>query len=140
MSKLVRRLLAGLTLLVAGCGTAPQFGEVEGVITYQGRPMGNLRIQFFLTDPPPSGKAMSSLGVSDAQGRYVLTCDNGQPGAMVGRHKVTVIDKDLEEGPEVSKGPPRQSRIPRKYMTATSSPLEIEVKPGKQTIELPLTP
>jgi hypothetical protein len=94
--------------------------------------------------------APRSTGWTDEQGRYQLTCDNpAKPGALVGAHRVFVLDPEAfeelgggipgipEERP-AARAPRRKARFQfdMKYMLPGATPLRAEVKaPGPQTID-----
>jgi hypothetical protein len=80
-------LAAGLALL-AGCSRGPTFAEVNGTLTAGGKPLENVQVEFWPTVTGPR-----SLGVTDKEGHFTLTSDNGKhPGAVVGAHKVVLVD------------------------------------------------
>src|SRR5262245_21223085 len=74
--------------LAAGCSRGPTFAEVTGVLKAGGRPLENVQVEFW---PEVSGQR--SRGVTDKEGRFTLTSDDGKRhGAVVGSHKVVLID------------------------------------------------
>lgn len=141
------RAVAGLLLLaapaLAGCSRGPQFGEVEGRVTLKGKPLENVRVEFW-----PEGSGPRSNGVTDNQGKYTLQTDDvTRTGAVVGTHKVVVrdlnpygdklvgpgrADKDLGVGKDLGK----PNRVPLRYGDAHQSPWQKTVNPGKNTIDL----
>ena len=137
----------GLTAL-AGCSSqSGPLAEVEGTVTLQGQVVPNVRVEF-VPDARNGFRGPRSTGVTDDKGHYVLTCDDGRPGAVVGKHLVSVV---FDEGSELRDEDPRNPNprpntqtprpnpnIPPRYTAAASTPLKPEVKPGKQTIDLPL--
>ena len=79
--------LAGLIGL-AGCNRGPAFAEVNGTLKAGGKPLENVQVEFW---PLTSGPR--SIGVTDKDGRFTLTSDDGKhPGAVVGPHKVVLVD------------------------------------------------
>ncbi|MCI0460603.1 MAG: DUF4198 domain-containing protein [Gemmataceae bacterium] len=77
---------ATLLLLVAltGCGGGPSIVKVSGQLSYKGKPVPNVELDFV----PEKGRP--SLGRTDEQGRFELEYDRQQKGALVGKHKVSV--------------------------------------------------
>jgi hypothetical protein len=74
-----------LLLTLAGCGgDAPSIVEVNGTLTYKGQPVPNASLRFM----PAEGRM--SVGDTDEQGHFKLTYDAKHPGAVVGKHKVSV--------------------------------------------------
>lgn len=99
-------LLVLLVLLISGCGggefdTAP----VTGVITVNGQPVENASVTF---TPQVEGQEVPiSTGMTDAEGRYELTLTaTQQPGAVVGKHTVTVFLVEESES-DITVGTPR---------------------------------
>jgi hypothetical protein len=131
-----------------GCGPDAPPATVEGSLSLQGRPLDNCLITFF---PEPSQEADSphSAGLTDRHGRYRLRCDNGQEGAAIGWHRVTVQDLSVSTGvrrrdhgtvdlemSETAPPPVRRSRVARRYTSPADTPLRKQVKPGHQVIDL----
>lgn len=75
--------VAFLCALLVGCGESLNLRPATGTVTYQGRPVEGAAI-LFIPESGPMG-----TGTTDASGKYVITT-NGQPGAIVAAHKVTV--------------------------------------------------
>jgi hypothetical protein len=143
-----------VALLPLGCGDyAPPIGEVSGTVTYQGKPVPGVTVNFL----PDAGRP--SWGLTDEDGFYVLHWDESHDGAEVGSHKVTlafVANSPMEEagygtagGPAKKKKgaapaaaskstPADQAAIMQKYGNFETSPLRYEVKAGSQTIDIKL--
>lgn len=136
------RLLPFLVALgaIVGCGTGSQLAEVEGVVTFKGKPIDRLEVQF-LPDPEKKTKGPRSTGVTNAEGRFQLLCDDGQKGAVIGHHRVLIRDLKmfgdkigrLSEA-EAAKLPP--SRIAMLYSDSLKSPIKMEIKQGQKSVEL----
>ena len=143
MRKWSKRALCGLVALcaTAGCGGV-KYEPVEGTITLNGKPLENAQVQF-LPDPQQGTKGLRSTGVSDTEGRFKLTCDDGQVGAVPGKHRVLVQDlkqwEGIRPGREDSTKPLKPSRLPTRYTSTTETPLKAEVKAGGEPIKLELT-
>jgi hypothetical protein len=90
------RRLATATLVIAlvvpaGCSSGFQYAEVEGTVTMSGKPLGNVRVEFW-----PVSDGPKSSGLTDAQGKYSLKSEDGKSiGAVVGSHKVIFKDMDM---------------------------------------------
>src|SRR5437870_3164880 len=84
----------GLPLLgvlgAVGCG-GPHMIDVQGTVTLNGKPIHNVQVEF-LPDPEQGTHGPRSEGVTDQEGRFLLTCDNGRTGAVPGTHRVLVTD------------------------------------------------
>lgn len=123
-------LLAPLT--VTGCGR-PSFGEVEGTVTLDGKPLEGVMVHF-VPDFVDGSAGPTSWGGTDAAGHYTLACMNqNQKGAFVGKHRVVCNE------PERLSGEAKGSRIPERFRSPATTPLRFEVREGKQTIDLHLT-
>jgi hypothetical protein len=150
-------LLLLLAPLAAGCRREPQYGEVEGVVTLDGKPLTDVEV-VFLPDPNKGTRGRRSVALTDKEGRYRLASDAGRPGAPVGFHRVCIIDmlappwapapvlpEGNTKGPAGTKGGvaepghPARSRFPSAYGGANTTPfLDVEVKEGTQEINLDL--
>jgi len=134
--------LALLSVLAAGgCSRGPTYAEVEGTVRLNNKPLANVRVEF-LPDPEEGNKAgQNSFGVTDKDGRYQLVCDNQRPGAVVGKHRVIIIDLAPYEGLPLTRLPDdykiKPPRLPARYADSSKTPLRKEVKAGdRQTIDL----
>lgn len=80
--------LATLPLLFAavGCGRGdyPEMARVTGTVTYKGKPVPNMMVNFM----PPDGRP--SWGKTDAEGKYEMVYDSDYKGVKMGHHKVYI--------------------------------------------------
>jgi hypothetical protein len=127
--------------LLSGCGRSVTLGEVDGTVRLDGQPAGQVLVVFIPDDP----QQPQSTGVTDAEGRFKLRCNNARSGAVVGPHRVTLLDAAVAPGgrsrndePEEGATPP-VSRVPDVYSRADRTPLRQMVAAGTQsvTIEIP---
>jgi hypothetical protein len=138
----------GLLVLAAGCsGQNFTLNEsVEGTLKIDGKPLAGVVVQFL----PEGDNIPSSRGTTDEQGHFTLTCENKGPGAVVGKHRVVVLQGRTDSGAragddpngpgEATPGQPQSNLvIPEIYGLATRTPLIIEVSPDQHTYELKLT-
>lgn len=137
-------LLAGLSLLLPGCGGREIAGEVapvSGTVTYKGNPVADAAVVFY-----PVGGGKVATGKTDDQGKYTLTTYDSGDGALVGEHSVTVVvqpsvteteidSPDAYAVPEAGGG----SSIPAKYASKESSGLTKTVASGDNDIPIELT-
>jgi nucleoid-associated protein YgaU len=134
-------LVVGMTI-AAGCGGGgPQFAEVEGSVTQGGKPLTNVRVEFW-----PESNGPKSTGLTDDGGRYVLKSEDGKrAGAMVGSHKVVVKDMQIfgekflgrkaENVSDLSGG--KKRRFGNQYEEAARTPISKSVGAGqKNTIDI----
>ncbi|WP_406694704.1 hypothetical protein V5E97_26990 [Singulisphaera sp. Ch08] len=151
--------LASLIVMGLGCGddsgVATRY-PVSGKVTYKGAPIKKASINLVPNDPegrPAGGKVVD--------GEYVLTTVNTDDGAIPGKYKVTIDDRELDadamrasadaeakkKGVSYSVIPQHlqagalkkmKSLLPGKYQIASTSDLEVEVKNESNTFNLEL--
>src|SRR5947207_276668 len=131
-------------LLTAGCGSKLNYNhQVEGIALFDGAPLAGALVQF-IPDVEDGGTALSSSGVTDAKGHYRLTYGKDKPGAVLGKHRVVILqgragsgreDRDDQSGRASLSGKP----IPPMYASAAQTPLKVEITPDKHTYDLTLT-
>jgi hypothetical protein len=148
-----KRTWLGLILLApwlaAGCG-GPKLGQVEGVVLIDGKPVKDILVTF-IPNSNENTVGPNSTAVTDENGHYQLVCDDSarRPGAVIGAHRVTLIDMDAVSIPSRAHGPPggkpqamskakgkAKPRVAARYMDWVATPLKEQVKPGSQTIDL----
>ena len=76
-------------LLVTGCG-GPTRLSVEGIVTYQNRPLADVEVQF-VPDPAEGTRGAPASAYTDAQGRYRIEAV-GREGVVPGTHRVVLTD------------------------------------------------
>ncbi len=128
---------------VVGCGSSgPKTVNVTGKVTVKGEPLTNCKIDFQPVDPA----CQAASGQIGADGTYTLyTGATGTPGAMVGKYKV-VLRPDTSSDTsymDSGTGPPATpdagaSKVPAEYMDVTTTPKEVEVTAGDNTINIEL--
>ena len=146
-------LLGAVALVVAGCGAGgPSFSPVGGKLTVDGKVPANVQISFY----PVDGKGPIASGNVDAgTGRYDLTSSGGvgKPagkGAAAGKYKVVLNaaggGATSTEALAAQYGGNTQGKAPvapkasfkKEYGSASTSPKEVEVKSGANSIDLDL--
>lgn len=82
--------IAVLMCVVVGCGEAPVV-PVSGRITLKGSPLEAVTVTF-----APIGGGEASSGITDRDGKYELRIlpDKQRTGAVVGKHRVTLVEID----------------------------------------------
>ncbi|GIW94117.1 MAG: hypothetical protein KatS3mg110_2158 [Pirellulaceae bacterium] len=143
-------LCLGFSLaLLAGCNrqTGPKVYPVSGQVTMNGQPVTDVVVNFMPVDNDP---AKMASGQVDSSGNYQLRSGSqGSPGAQPGRYKVylTPVAPVPTEGQSYggqnpaaggqSAGPPTAgSNLPQPWLSAATTPLEVEVKPESNTINI----
>lgn len=136
-------VLAGLLCVaLSGCGTKPiPFAEnAEGTLTWGNKPLAGVRVQFV----PQAGQgtqATLSSATTDEKGYFQLKRDdNGQPGAVIGKHKVVLVSGRMGGGPESRDDGGKEVRqgvkVPQIYSGVSTTPLGVEVKADQKTYPL----
>lgn len=133
--------IAALMLAIPGCGgggaAGPKVAPTGGVVKFDGKPVTNATINFY----PQSGPA--GIATSDAEGNFRIKT-NGADGAVVGSHKVTVIDQPQEfsaeaDGKEITVDNVKTT-FPAKYRDAKTTDLVVTVPAeGNKALTLDLT-
>ena len=90
--RLIPVLAAGALLAWApGCGGSGGYVRVSGVVTLDGNPYKNAIVSFQpLGTPGNPNPGRGSTGLTDTNGRYTLTTDDGYTGAIVGKHRIRI--------------------------------------------------
>ena len=111
-----------------GCSSAHELetAPVRGTVTLDGTPVSAGGVRFV----PELGRGATAAIAED--GTYVLGTYRQSDGAIVGKHKVAVLQYRVTEGG--SGPPPGFVPIPSKYRNSESSGLEFEVKPDQDNI------
>ncbi|AGA27898.1 hypothetical protein [Singulisphaera acidiphila] len=152
--------LASLMIVMSfGCGDDGGLATrypVSGKVTYKGAPIKKASINFIPNDPEgrPAGGRIED-------GQYVLTTLNSDDGAIPGKYKVTVDDRELDQDAmrasadaeakkkgvaynvipqhlQASALQKMKSSLPGKYQISSTSDLEVEVKNQSNTFNLEL--
>ena len=86
----MRHLAIVWVLLLVGCAQAPvPLATVRGKVTLNGVALKKVRVEFH-PEQVTGDKFLRSTATTDDEGNFELTCDDGRPGAVVGKHKVVV--------------------------------------------------
>jgi hypothetical protein len=126
-----------LAAVATGCGSdGPQLTPVEGVVTLDGQPLAGASVLF-----QPDAGGRPAIGLSDSQGKFVMTTFEEGDGAQVGMNKVSVAKEErvapkakLEEGEYVD----IKFLTPVKYASPNTSDLSVDVQPGMGPVTLEL--
>lgn len=132
-SRLLLIVTALTAALVSGCSRSDQLetARVKGVIVMDGKPVPGGHVSFI----PEKGRAAN--GLVDSSGAFDLTTYSPGDGAIVGKHKVAVF---VTDGRPTGGDIDTASLAPPRYLSAETSGLTFEVKPGEvNTFQLTLS-
>lgn len=141
------RVAASLTLLgIVGCGSNdyPDTARVSGTVTYKGKPVPNMMVNFM----PAAGRP--SWGKTDAEGKYEMALDADVKGAYIGHHKVYVtppastIDGGTSKASKLALAkaanltPQEMLAIRSKYGAEEVTKYEVDVKKDPEVLDIKL--
>jgi|SRR5215469_11396981 len=112
------RLLLGFALVFGlGCGSG-KFAPVSGTVTMNGKPLAGALVIF--SPVAKEGRidaGIGSSGKTNDKGEYTLTSDTGRPGALVGKHRVSVSLMSSGSGESDDRRRPGQlvNQVPVRY-------------------------
>jgi hypothetical protein len=112
-------LLAGVLLATSGCDRGGlKLAPVAGLVTLNNQPLPGAVVTF---QPEEGVEAPASMGKTDAQGRYDLSVTvTGQPGALVGKHKVTITAGRSEQSSGDDSITKIVEPVPKRYNSETT--------------------
>jgi len=131
----------------AGCskGDYPEMARVTGTVTYKGKPVPNMMVNFM----PNSGRP--SWGKTDANGKFELVYDADYNGAKIDHHKVyftppanATIDGVKSKAARqaiaqaVGLTPEEMADLRAKYGIEKTTKLEVDVKKDPEVLDLKL--
>ena len=134
-----------IIVMVMGCDQGPppiQTAPVSGIATYQGKPLEEYRVYFFV---PGSATQEAATGNVGADGHFTLGVREEGGGAIVGLNEVWLVYDPVmpEVGPNepvpMTPPPPPKVKIPEKYTSRDTSGITVEVPPeGLENYQLEL--
>jgi len=120
-------ILAILLTVFTGCGdNRPDRVPVSGRVTIDGTPLTYGHVRLVPDNARPSG------GRLDAQGRFTLTCYDGQDGAVPGHHRIEVSAGEMQ-------GSKMHWHAPKKYNSLATSGLDTTIGGPIDDLEIKLT-
>src|SRR5262249_49611112 len=127
--------VALVTAVLVGCSSGPAVGEVQGKVTFRGKPVTEGLVTFL--NPKEGGAAEAEI---TKEGTYAV-----QGKVVVGEYLVIItpplhmVDTDPGKTPP-AKMPKPAPNIPEKYRMQGSTTLKATVKPGKNEIDFDMKP
>jgi hypothetical protein len=121
-----------VTLAPAGCGGSADLASVEGRVTLGSQPLADAEVTF----APVAGKGSPSYGRTDSDGNYSLVYSRDDEGAEIGEHLVFISTYQEPDEDAETPTPGTPERVPVQYAAGQ----KVEVKPGSNKLDFPLTP
>jgi hypothetical protein len=120
--------LAASAIVATGCSDGrPGRVPVSGQVLIDGQPLTAGNIKFV-----PNG-ARASSGKLDAQGRFTLTCYDGEDGVVPGKHRAQISAMEVISASKV------KWLAPPKYADFRTSELEFEITEPTDDLQITLT-
>jgi hypothetical protein len=126
-------------MAAGGCGQRLEYGQVAGRVHRDQMPLADVLVTFVPEDS--ARKLPRAMGVTDAAGRFQLHSEDGQAGAVVGKHRVVFEDLSIQNAPRSDDGTLLERPVPRfppQYAELLKTPVVREVQPGAQELDLSL--
>jgi hypothetical protein len=107
-----------LSVALAGCDRSPfDLVPVSGVVSLDGQPLAGGIVNF---QPINAGSGVNagpgSTARTGSDGRYTLATIRGEPGAVVGNHRVKIYSFNAETAKRSGNGAaPERERVPPRY-------------------------
>jgi hypothetical protein len=121
-------LCSCLVLTAVGCGDGrPERVPVSGHVLIDGQPLKEGNIKFV----PSNGRP--SAGKLGADGRFTLTCYDGNDGVLLGKHKVQIAANRIISDSKI------EWYAPPKYADFRTSELEFEINEPVEDLKIELT-
>lgn len=119
---------------VVGCRGTNLEAEVRGTVRLDGKAIGPGVVVF----APIEGKTPAT-GTIEASGSYTLKTSR-EDGLAAGKYRASVSIREMPANVKPGdRPPPGKLLIPEKYELSTTSGLEFEVAPGRNTIDIELS-
>lgn len=133
-SKVKTWLVAVVLIATVGCGSAYD-ASVEGIVTLDGNPVPAGSIAFVPAQGGPAAYARS-----DQSGNYVVFTGR-EAGLPPGKYGVTVVARETptEKYNKLGGPNPGKQLTPPWYKSSRHTPLNFEVQPGSNDINLELS-
>jgi hypothetical protein len=120
-------------IVFAGCNRSSQESQVSGRVTLDGKPIGPGTIAFGSV-----GTGKPATGSIDESGNYDMRTGR-EAGLGAGRYKVAVSIREVPQNMKRGdRPPPGKLLIPERYEESSTSGLEYNVEPGRNTINIEL--
>jgi hypothetical protein len=144
-------IISLFSLPILGCGNGtPPLAPVRGRVTFEGRPLAKVRVEFHPEKPNDDPNMVRWLAQTDENGEFMMICDNRQQGVTIGWHKVVLATDSRSAARERNPFEPESTsnmssapaafRIPSAYNSVATTPERREVKlDGDNNFEFKVT-
>lgn len=140
--KFVAGVVCGLLLLGSGCGPkGPAMVPVTGIVKLDGVPVAKAGVTFM-----PIGGGRPATGETDQEGKFTLTTNKADDGALEGEYGVAVSGvrtTGVVANADGTSGDVSNMRqewfLPQKYANQATSGLKQTVSKGMSPVELNLS-
>ena len=123
---MLRLIACSLVLTCLGCGgRAFEMAPVAGTVTLDGQSLADAKVVFQpMAAEGTTDAGAGSVGTTDASGKFTLTCVDDRPGAVVGKHRVSI---STYKGDETAEGMVTiaEEKVPEKYNEETTLTFEV---------------
>ena len=110
-------------IVLCGCREKSRYplAPVSGTVKLDGQPLADAFVNF-----QPKG-GLGSTGITDAEGKYTLSTIQGEVGAVVGTHIVSIYSVHSQEAPKTDTDEPGApvERVPGRYNYETTLTLVV---------------
>ncbi len=131
-------VIALVSSALIGCGDdGPRIVPVNGVVTFKGKPIGQINVMFV----PADGQGRIAEGTSDGSGKFSLQTERPGDGAMMGEYKVSFkfLSESVPDMPGFAGGAkPEPSPIPLKYGDENKSGFTAKVEASNEEFKFDL--
>ena len=122
------RIVVPICLVVlAGCDSRPTRVPVSGIVTIEGQPLIRGNIKFV----PKNGRP--SAGSIGPDGRFTLTCYDGNDGAVLGTHRVQVASNRIISDSKI------EWFAPPKFADFRTSGIEVQITEPVDDLKIELS-
>lgn len=133
--RLGRMLVVIVLAAVTGCGGG--MPQVSGVVTLDGEPLATTESYVVRVSFSPTGEGAMAVATTDNSGRFQLSTGS-QQGVVAGSYNASVVGMEIIPPPDEGAAPVTKRTTPARYANPSTSELTFEVKPGANSIEIPL--
>src|SRR4051794_15697519 len=122
-------------ITATGCGDGKGVNPVNGSVTVDGKPAGDVMLKFAPVGGSPEFQKVLPMGITKEDGTFSLNTRGNNDGAPAGQYKVLITWPAQSRGPSrdgtIQMGP---DRFQGRYNNLEKSPFTVEIKSGTNNI------